>query len=41
MPRYTTEDGEGLRQDILEGDAQKQFEAIWEYLKAGPKMEKP
>jgi len=25
----------------LEGDAQKQFEALWEYLKEGPKMEKP
>lgn len=41
MPRYTTEDGGALRQDILDGDAQKQFEAIWDYLKAGPKVEKP
>lgn len=41
MPAYTTEDGGALRQDILEGDPQKQFEAVWEYLKAGPKVEHP
>ena len=41
MPRYTADDGSALRQDILDGDAQKQFEAIWEYLKAGPALENP
>lgn len=41
MPRYTQEDGSSLRPDILEGDAQKQFEALWHYFLAGPKMEKP
>lgn len=41
MPRYTQEDGSALRPDILEGDAEKQFEALWHYLLAGPKMEKP
>lgn len=34
MPRYTNPDGSTLRPDILDGDSQKQFEAIWEYLKA-------
>ena len=33
MPAYTLPTGEALRQDILDGDASKQFEAIWEYLK--------
>ena len=35
MPRYTNpEDGSGLSPDILEGDSQKQFEAIWQFLKS-------
>ena len=35
MPRYTNpDDGTALRPDILEGDSQKQFDAIWEYLKS-------
>jgi mono/diheme cytochrome c family protein len=41
MPAYTTPDGGSLRPDILEGDAEKQFDAIWEYLKAGSKVEQP
>lgn len=41
MPAYTTPDGAALRSDILEGDAEKQFNAIWEYLKAGPELEQP
>jgi cytochrome c1 len=41
MPRYTQEDGSALRPDILEGDASRQFEALWHYLLAGPEMEKP
>ena len=35
MPRYTNpDDGTGLRTDLLEGDAQKQFEAIRAYLQS-------
>lgn len=41
MPAYTTPDGSSLRPDILEGDVQKQFDAIWEYLKAGSEVEQP
>jgi len=41
MPRYVQEDGSSIRPDILEGDAQKQFQALWHYLLAGPQMEKP
>ncbi|MDB4323431.1 c-type cytochrome [Akkermansiaceae bacterium] len=32
MPKYTNDDGSGLRPDILEGDSAKQFEAIRAYL---------
>lgn len=31
MPRYS-ESNESQRKDVLEGDARKQFEAIWQYL---------
>lgn len=31
MPRYS-ENGESQRTDVLEGDAEKQFEAIWNYI---------
>ena len=34
MPKYTNDDGTGLRPDILEGDSAKQFEAIRAYLKS-------
>ncbi len=34
MPRYTNEDGTGLRADILDGDSKKQFEAIRAYLQS-------
>lgn len=33
MPKYTQPDGAGLRNDILDGDSKKQFDAIWEYFK--------
>ncbi|MGE9267345.1 MAG: c-type cytochrome [Verrucomicrobiales bacterium] len=33
MPKYTQPDGSAIRSDFLEGDAQKQFQAIWEYFK--------
>ncbi len=32
MPKYTNDDGTGLRNDLLEGDSRKQFEAIRAYL---------
>ncbi len=32
MPRYTNEDGSGLRADLLDGDSKKQFQAIRAYL---------
>jgi len=32
MPKYTNDDDTGLRGDLLEGDAKKQFEAIRAYL---------
>lgn len=41
MPRYTQEDGSSIRPDILDGDAQKQFQALWHYLLAGAQMEQP
>lgn len=35
MPRYTNpDDGTGLRPDILEGDSQKQFEAVRQYIQS-------
>ena len=41
MPRYTLGDGSALRPDILNGDAKKQFQALWHYLLAGPDMKTP
>ncbi|MFT6498962.1 MAG: hypothetical protein ACJAT6_001098 [Akkermansiaceae bacterium] len=35
MPRYTNpDDGTGLRPDILNGDSQKQFEAVRHYIQS-------
>ena len=35
MPRYTNpDDGTGLRSDILDGDAYKQFEAVRQYIQS-------
>ncbi len=34
MPKYTNDDGSGLRPDILNGDSAKQFEAIRAYLQS-------
>ena len=36
MPRYA-EDGETQRTDVLDGDAHRQFDAIWHYLHTLPK----
>ena len=41
MPRYSTDDGKTALTNILEGDAEKQYKAIWEYFKQGQKLEKP
>jgi mono/diheme cytochrome c family protein len=40
MPKFQN-DGKTALTDILDGDADKQFDAIWEYLKAGRKIVHP
>jgi hypothetical protein len=34
-------DGKTSFRDVFEGDAARQFEAIWQYLRLGQKMEPP
>ena len=41
MPQYADMDGKTSFRDVFEGDAAKQFEAIWEYVWQGEKMEPP
>ena len=43
MPRFTLPDDpeRALRQDVAEGSAQIQFEAIWQYLRDGWELEPP
>ena len=41
MPNYADADGKTPYKDILDGDATKQFESIWEYLKAGRSISPP
>jgi hypothetical protein len=41
MPSFAKEDGKTALGDILEGDAAKQFDAIWNYLQAGREIEHP
>jgi len=41
MPQYSDADGKTAYKDVLEGDATKQFEAIWQYLRAGEKVIPP
>jgi mono/diheme cytochrome c family protein len=41
MPSFAKEDGKTALTDILEGDAAKQFDAIWNYLQAGREIEHP
>ena len=41
MPAFADADGKTALRDILEGDAPKQFDAIWNYLMAGRKIEHP
>ena len=35
MPTYADGEGKTAYKTILEGDARQQFEAIWQYLRAG------
>ena len=41
MPQYADADGKTAYKEILGGDAEKQFEAIWQYLRAGEKIVPP
>lgn len=41
MPQYEDSRGKTALRDTLEGHAGKQFEAIWQYLRAGEKIEPP
>ncbi len=39
MPSFTNADGQTALKDVLNGDAAAEYEAIWNYLRAGEKME--
>jgi cytochrome c2 len=41
MPRYCDDKGRTAFTEILDGDAHRQFEAIWEYFKSGRAIEPP
>ncbi|MBI1374630.1 MAG: c-type cytochrome [Phycisphaera sp.] len=41
MPKYADDSGRTALSDTLDGDAAQQFEAIWQYLQAGRKIEPP
>jgi mono/diheme cytochrome c family protein len=41
MPQYADADGKTSYKDTLGGDAEKQFEAIWQYLRAGRAIDPP
>src|SRR5262249_40277079 len=41
MPNYADGDGKTPYKDVLDGDATKQFGAIWEYLKSGRSISAP
>jgi len=41
MPQYADAEGKTSFRDVFEGDAAKQFEAIWQYLRLGEKMQPP
>jgi mono/diheme cytochrome c family protein len=41
MPAFADAEGKTSLRDVLEGDAGKQFDAIWNYLLAGRKIEHP
>jgi hypothetical protein len=41
MPQYSDAQGKTPLKDYFDGDAQRQFRAIWEYLRAGERIEPP
>ena len=41
MPAYFDEEGQSQLGEVLEGQAVKQIQAIWEYLRLGEAMEPP
>jgi mono/diheme cytochrome c family protein len=41
MPAFADAEGKTSLREVLEGDASKQFDAIWNYLMAGRKIEAP
>lgn len=41
MPTFATPDGKTPVRDVLDGDASKQFDAIWNYLLQGPAIQPP
>ena len=41
MPTYSDADGKTGMKNILDGDAHQQFEAIWQYLRAGRDIAPP
>jgi mono/diheme cytochrome c family protein len=41
MPQFAGDDGLTPFANVYDGDARKQFEAIWEYLKAGREIGRP
>ena len=41
MPTFMQPDGKTAVKDVLDGDAPKQFEAIWKYLLTSPNIQPP
>ena len=41
MPQFGDADGKTAYKNILGGDADQQYQAIWNYLLAGPKITPP
>jgi hypothetical protein len=38
MPQYTDAQGKTPLKEFFDGDGQRQFRAIWEYIRAGEKI---
>jgi hypothetical protein len=41
MPRFSDDDGKTALRDILDGDANEQFDAIWHFLLQGKDVKRP
>ena len=41
MPQFAGDDGKTPHRDVLDGDAARQFDALWHYLMAGESIEPP